>query len=150
MQNIRLSEQETAFQVWCELLAEKKIRCAECLHFNLSPKILKYDDFFNGGVWVRGDGKYIHSRHVPFEVLRYQGGRYYRKIECEILDQTDMLTLPAAMEQFEAMYIEMAMNVTGGNRSAAAKVLGISHSGLYQRLNRIGKRAMIAHELAGI
>ena len=42
------------------------------------------------------------------------------------------------MSIVERRYIEAALELTGGNRTAAAELLGLSRQSLYAKLNRYG------------
>ncbi|HEX3020318.1 MAG TPA: sigma 54-interacting transcriptional regulator [Chitinispirillaceae bacterium] len=45
-----------------------------------------------------------------------------------------------SLEQIELEYIDSALNLTGGNRTEAAKILKISESTLYRRLRKLNKQ----------
>jgi DNA-binding NtrC family response regulator len=53
-------------------------------------------------------------------------------------DDPDSLDLKAATDRLERRLIERALERTGGNRSQAAKLLGISRNGLADKLDRLG------------
>jgi DNA-binding NtrC family response regulator len=61
----------------------------------------------------------------------------------DLPDEEAMLELAAgsldyATRQFQRRYIENAINVTQGNVTAAARLLGISRPNLYRAMRRLG------------
>lgn len=46
---------------------------------------------------------------------------------------------PRSLAEVEAEYLEETLATTGGNKAAAARILGISRKNLYERLERLGK-----------
>ena len=57
----------------------------------------------------------------------------------EVLERDPHFSLDTALQQMESNYIDAALALTQGNISAAAKVLGLSRSTLYSRLETAGK-----------
>jgi two-component system response regulator AtoC len=53
----------------------------------------------------------------------------------------DSLRLDSRVEQLEARLIREALSRAGGNRSQAAKLLGISRNGLAIKMERLGIKA---------
>jgi transcriptional regulator with PAS, ATPase and Fis domain len=48
---------------------------------------------------------------------------------------------PPSLAEVEAEYLQQTLVSTGGNKTAAARILGISRKNLYERLERLGKMA---------
>ncbi|HKR59360.1 MAG TPA: sigma-54 dependent transcriptional regulator [Pyrinomonadaceae bacterium] len=48
---------------------------------------------------------------------------------------------PPSLAEVEAEYLQQTLLNTGGNKTAAARILGISRKNLYERLERLGKMA---------
>jgi DNA-binding NtrC family response regulator len=46
---------------------------------------------------------------------------------------------PRSLAEVEADYLQETLNTTGGNKTAAARILGISRKNLYERLERLEK-----------
>ena len=46
---------------------------------------------------------------------------------------------PRSLAEVEAEYLQETLATTGGNKTAAARILGISRKNLYERLERLGK-----------
>jgi DNA-binding NtrC family response regulator len=54
-----------------------------------------------------------------------------------------MLPLPQAVAELEARAIAQALQATGGNKLASARLLGISRATLYQKLALIGAPGLV-------
>jgi DNA-binding NtrC family response regulator len=48
---------------------------------------------------------------------------------------------PRSLAEVEADYLQETLSTTGGNKTAAARILGISRKNLYERLERLEKRS---------
>jgi DNA-binding NtrC family response regulator len=48
---------------------------------------------------------------------------------------------PRSLAEVEAEYLQETLSTTGGNKTAAARILGISRKNLYERLERLEKRS---------
>jgi DNA-binding NtrC family response regulator len=46
---------------------------------------------------------------------------------------------PRSLAEVEADYLQETLSTTGGNKTAAARILGISRKNLYERLERLAK-----------
>ena len=49
------------------------------------------------------------------------------------------LQQPRSLAEVEAEYLQETLAATRGNKTAAARILGISRKNLYERLERLGK-----------
>lgn len=78
---------------------------------------------------VAGDGP-ILKKHLPMEIVADGGVTPH-------LDQ-NMLTLREETALAERRAIRRALVLTGGNRTKAAKLLGIHRTGLYQKMRQLG------------
>ncbi len=77
------------------------------------------------------EGERLEAEHLPPEVL----GR--RVIVSEsTLEQSEALSLPT-LAQIEADHISEVLQLTAGNKSRAARILGISRQGLIEKLRRL-------------
>ncbi len=77
------------------------------------------------------EGERLEAEHLPPEVL----GR--RVIASEsALEQSEALSLPT-LAQIEADHISEVLQLTAGNKSRAARILGISRQGLIEKLRRL-------------
>ena len=71
----------------------------------------------------------IQPEHLP-PTLRRSGGK------TEPANQKTAQELAGIMEDAEKQAIYKALEAAGGNRSKAAKILGIHRSGFYQKLTK--------------
>ena len=78
---------------------------------------------------VLSSGEEILPRHLPPEYRRptESGGEVFQCFRTE-------LSLREALQEFEARFIERVLQEEGGNRSAAARRLGISRKNLWEKL----------------
>ena len=58
------------------------------------------------------------------------------------------MPLPQAVAELEARAIRQALQRTGGNKLAAARLLGISRATLYQKLPLVGAAEAAPHNAA--
>jgi two-component system, NtrC family, response regulator AtoC len=78
------------------------------------------------------EGERLEAEHLPPEML---GGR--RSLEPpHALSSADTLTMPT-LAQMEAEHIGEVLRLTAGNKSRAARILGISRQGLIEKLRRL-------------
>ncbi len=75
------------------------------------------------------DGLRVETYHFPPQITR--GESLIQKILSE------QFTLPAAEDQFQRRMIEDALRQCDGNRTQAAKMLGIDRRSLYERMKRL-------------
>lgn len=73
----------------------------------------------------------ILEDHLPFELRDTQGG-------VTVGQAGDVRTLREEVALAERRAIRRALEITGNNRSEAARLLGIHRTGLYQKLKRYG------------
>lgn len=59
------------------------------------------------------------------------------QIEISEIPETQFLTKMPTLEQVEHDYIREVLIATGGNKTLAARVLGVDRSTLYRRLKRL-------------
>jgi two-component system NtrC family response regulator len=76
------------------------------------------------------EGDRLEAEHLPSEVL----GRRSASSDSP-LDQSESLSLPT-LAQMEADHIGEVLRLTAGNKSRAARILGISRQGLIEKLRR--------------
>ncbi len=76
-------------------------------------------------------GNVLLPEHLP-DAIRRGGGGY-------VVKGDDFAAPAVSIEEAERRAIREALNRTGGNREAAAKLLGISRRTLFYRLKRYGK-----------
>jgi len=78
------------------------------------------------------EGEQIDSEHFPPEVL----GRRTAPASTAAAAVRDVLGLPT-LAQIEADHISEVLRMTSGNKSRAARILGISRQGLIEKLRRL-------------
>ncbi len=78
------------------------------------------------------EGSHIDSEHFPPEVL----GRRAAPASTAAAAVRDVLGLPT-LAQIEADHINEVLRMTSGNKSRAARILGISRQGLIEKLRRL-------------
>jgi len=83
-------------------------------------------------VTLTQSGEMIMPDKCSPELARDEGGP--RPVRTDRLDRS----LPSQVADLEVGLISAALKRTGGNRSEAAKVLGITRQGLYKKINRYG------------
>jgi DNA-binding NtrC family response regulator len=96
---------------------------------------------FNRGVPIRSEDilaavKESHSLHSTEPQLDAESLRQY--IRQELQSGQNERHYDTAMDRFAAMLIEEALSCTGGNRSRAAKLLGISRPTLHAKIEKFG------------
>lgn len=74
-----------------------------------------------------GEGDYISLEDLPHS---FRTGEVEHRVDRESLDQ--------AVEAFEKHHIQRVLNRAGGNKSEAARLLGIDPSTLYRKMERMG------------
>jgi two-component system response regulator HydG len=82
------------------------------------------------GMLVVAEGDKLEPRHLPPEVLA--GG------DAEMATVGVDATTGLSLDQIEKQAIRNALRITGGNREAAAKMLGIGERTLYRKLKEYG------------
>ena len=70
-------------------------------------------------------GGVIELAHLPHEIV-------------DAIGQPGHASLPERIEELERSQIDLALNKAGGNKSDAARILGVSRKGLLDRLRRLG------------
>jgi two-component system response regulator HydG len=75
-------------------------------------------------------GAEIEPSHLPAKVINHQPAR----IELSISDPTEMITL----DEMERRYVRQVLASVNGNKTHAARVLGIDRRSLYRRLEAPG------------
>ncbi|MCC6350785.1 MAG: sigma-54-dependent Fis family transcriptional regulator [Candidatus Eisenbacteria bacterium] len=78
------------------------------------------------------EGQQIDSEHFPPELL----GRRTAPASTAVAAVRDVLGLPT-LAQIEADHISEVLRMTSGNKSRAARILGISRQGLIEKLRRL-------------
>ena len=78
------------------------------------------------------EGETIDSEHFPPELL----GRRSAPASSAAAAVRDVLGLPT-LAQIEADHINEVLRMTSGNKSRAARILGISRQGLIEKLRRL-------------
>lgn len=80
-------------------------------------------------------GEFISIEDIPEE---YRERKIKTKDEEKSLDETEFEETPTTLEEVEKRYIAKILKLTSGNRSKAAKILGLSRRSLYRKLKRYG------------
>ncbi len=78
------------------------------------------------------EGERIEAEHLPPEML----GRRTAPAQAAAAAVRDVLGLPT-LAQIEAEHISEVLKLTSGNKSRAARILGISRQGLIEKLRRL-------------
>ncbi len=85
--------------------------------------------------YIMAKGEFISIEDIPEE---YRERKIKTKDEEKSLDETEFEETPTTLEEVEKRYIAKILKLTSGNRSKAAKILGLSRRSLYRKLKRYG------------
>jgi len=81
-------------------------------------------------------GEFISIDDIPFEYKNMKLETDDNKKLEKIIDDSISEDSPTTLAEVEKRYIAKVLKLTSGNRSKAAKILGLSRRSLYRKLKR--------------
>ncbi len=86
--------------------------------------------------YIMAKGEFIDIKDLPMEYIEIGKKEDSSDVEQSIKDVLE--DSPTTLEELEKRYIAKVLKITSGNRSKAAKILGLSRRSLYRKLKRYG------------
>ncbi len=110
-----------------EGIAEKTLK--ELQNYNWPGNVRELENVIGRAmINMKYNDKIILPEHLPTLITP--------KFESHLIEGEDIVTLENAVSNFEKRYIEKILNLTEGNKTKTAKVLGISIRNLYYKLDK--------------
>ncbi len=88
--------------------------------------------------YIMAKGEFIDIADLPAEYREIKGKNHFSDTKQNINDIDILEESPTTLEELEKRYIAKVLKMTSGNRSKAAKILGLSRRSLYRKLKRYG------------
>jgi two-component system, NtrC family, response regulator AtoC len=91
-------------------------------------------------IMILEDGNRLLPEHIPGEIIRGQQALTSPVTgnACELIKTVDGFNYKDLTEKFQSQLITGALEQTRGNRTEAAKILGLSRLGLYHQMKKLG------------
>ncbi len=88
--------------------------------------------------YIMAKGEFIDIEDLPVEYKEIKGKDPTQSIDDDINDIDMLEESPTTLEELEKRYIAKVLKMTSGNRSKAARILGLSRRSLYRKLKKYG------------